>query len=70
MQKIYHVNDISDTKHHTDSLIMKDSETFLEISYFENMNSFTSSSSTVKNYYDQKDKCYSNNSDIYDDATI
>jgi len=47
---------------------MKDSETFLEISYFENMNNFTFSSSIVENYYDQKNKCYSDNSDIYDDT--
>ena len=47
---------------------MKDSEMSLEISYSEDMNSFTSSSSTVEDYYDQKDECYSDNSDIYDDA--
>ena len=70
MQKTYHVNDVSDTEYHTDSLIMKDSEIFLKISYSENMNNFTSSFSIVKDYYDQKDKCYSNNSDIYDDAVI
>ena len=70
MQKTYHVNDVSDTEHHTDLLIMKDSETSLEISYSKNMNSFISSSSTVEDYYDQKNKCYSNNSDIYDDIAI
>ena len=70
MQKTYYVNDVSNTKHHINSLIMKDSEMLLKISYFENMNNFTSSFSIVKNYYDQKDKCYSNNSDIYDDAAV
>ena len=70
MQKTYHINDVSDTEHHIDSLIMKDSETFLEISYSKNMNNFTSLFSTVEDYYDQKDKCYSNNSDIYDDTVI
>ena len=52
MQKIYHINDVSDTEHHTDSLIMKDSKMSLEISYSENLNSFTSSFSIVENYYD------------------
>src|SRR5947207_13670818 len=68
MQKTYYINDVSDTEHHTDSLIMKDSEMSLEISYSEDMNSFTSSFSTVENYYDQKDKCYSDDFDIYDDT--
>src|SRR5438034_8030893 len=49
---------------------MKNSETFLEISYSENINNFTFSFSTVENYYDQKNECYSNNSDIYNDAVI
>ena len=70
MQKTYHVDDVSNTKHHTDSLIMKDLEIFLEILYFENMNNFTFSFLIIEDYYDQKDKCYSNNSDIYDDTVI
>ena len=70
MQKTYHVNDVSNIEYHTDSLIMKDSETFLEISYSENMNNFTFSFSIVEDYYNQKDECYSNNSDIYNDAAI
>ena len=49
---------------------MKDSKMSLEISYSENMNSFTSSFSTVENYYDQKDKYYSDNFDIYNDTII
>ena len=49
---------------------MKDSETFLEISYFENMNNFILSSLIIENYYDQKDECYSDNSDIYNDIAI
>ena len=70
MQKTYHVNDVSDTEYHTDSLIMKNSKTFLKISYFENMNSFIFLFSIVENYYNQKDECYSNNSDIYNDIVI
>ena len=46
---------------------MKDLKMSLEISYSEDINSFIFSSLTVKDYYDQKDKCYSDNSDIYDD---
>ena len=49
---------------------MKNSKMLLKISYFEDMNSFTFSFSTVEDYYNQKDECYSNNSDIYDDAVI
>ena len=49
---------------------MKNSEMFLKISYSENMNNFISSFSIVKNYYDQKNKCYSDDSDIYDDAAV
>src|SRR5216117_3601731 len=69
IQKTYHINDVSNTEHHTDLLIMKNSEMFLKISYSENMNSFTFLFSTVENYYDQKNKCYSNDFDIYDDTT-
>src|SRR5436189_6184486 len=47
---------------------MKNSEIFLKISYFKDINSFTSSFSTVEDYYDQKDECYSDDSDIYDDV--
>ena len=49
---------------------MKNSETLLEISYSKNMNNFTFSSSIIEDYYDQKDECYSDDSDIYDDAVI
>ena len=49
---------------------MKDSETSLEISYSKDMNNFTSLFLTIENYYDQKDECYSDNSDIYNDIAI
>ena len=49
---------------------MKNSETLLEISYFENINNFIFSSSIVEDYYDQKNECYSDDSDIYNDSTV